>query len=166
MLTHISNLPSPSTSACTSLWGSLPAPVEKSTAVEKLLVEKPPLLELFLKTETDVPYLLATEISSFPSPSTSAREILYGFVFVLKLTLESKLLEEMLPLEEIFLYTDIVLSAKFDTTISTLPSKSKSAIAISEGVLPVENSTFASKLLEEMAPLLALFLKTDTELST
>ena len=102
--------------------------------------------------------------SGLPSPSTSQIATPVGNVPVVKSTFDAN---EMLPGVLIFLKTETVAPLPpppFVTTMSGLPSPSRSQIATPNGIGPVVRSSFGAKELAETEPEMHVFLKMETVL--
>ena len=98
----------------------------------------------------------------------SARRTTRGHEPVLNCTCAEKLAEDITPVTDMFLKTETVDENSFATTISSLPSPSKSPISTdrdsdSPGKAlepsPVKKSTLAAKLEDEIGPGVVVFFK-------
>jgi hypothetical protein len=119
---------------------------------------------LFRRTDTLLLPLLAVTRSGFPSLSKSPIATDFGEEPELKSTLGAKEFVLILPLEEVFLKTEIVFDVEFATAISVFPSPSMSANLTEAGALPAVKSTFAAKELKFIIPLAPVLRRIEIEL--
>ena len=117
----------------------------------KLLASIVPLVDVLRNTETDMDDIFATTSSGLPSPSRSPMATFQGDEPVAKSTLAAKLPETMLPLADVLRNTEMVFEPIFATTMSGLPSPSRSPMAEDIGVDPAVKSTLGETSLAAMA---------------
>ena len=154
----ISGFPSPSMSPTPSSFGV--SPIEKVNLVARELVEKEPLVAIFLYTATEGPSVSTT--SALPSPSMSVILRQVGLEPVAMSTLVANEPALIVPLVAVFLKTESVAAPLLDTASSALPSPSMSPIITPKGVAPVAKSTFAANELLLITPAVVVLRNTET----
>src|SRR5262249_54899262 len=137
-----SGLLSPFMSAIASVVGL--APAGRSTFIAKLGVVAPVVVWLS-KTETVLASVLVTARSGLPSPFTSAMASPDGEAPAGRSTFDAKL-GIVAPVVVLLSKTETVLSLKFVTAMSGLPSPLTSPMAAEAGNTPVVRSMLAAKV--------------------
>jgi hypothetical protein len=127
LATAISGNPSPSRSASVAKRGLLPVVKSALAASDPLVIL--PLAEVLRNNDTLLELELDTTRSTFPSPSTSPIDTLYGALPVAKSTLAANEPLVIDPELDVLRNIDKVPLTLFTTAISILPSPSTSPIA-------------------------------------
>ena len=135
----------------------------KSTFEANELEVIAPVTLVFLNTEIELLPKFATVNSGFPSPSRSPTTTPNGLEPVVKSTFEANELEVIAPVMLVFLNTETVLLLKFTTANSGFPSPSRSPMTTPKGFVPVVKSTLEANEPVVIAPMVPVFLNTETE---